>query len=265
MEAAADLIANPSHRHAVERAADDPLQILPRRHRGRAQQKLEGAVRRELWRAAESSVVAVVGLDQLLDRALGDRAAQRPRRDELASAFHLPERARQPVGRGLHLGAASGVGVRQGPEDRGESGPAAAIIGGKVGAAPEGLLVRREEDRHGPSARAGQELDGAHVDLVHVGALLPIHLDRDEVVVQELRDRVALEGLVLHHVAPVTGAVADREEDGLVLAARLREGFRTPGIPVDGVPLVLEQVGALLFRETIGFPLLDVRRPGHLG
>ena len=207
--------------------------------------------------------MAIVGLDQLLDRALRDGAVERPRRHELAPSLHLPERGRQPVRGGLHLGATAGVGVGQGAEDGREARPASAVVGREIGPSPEGFLVGSEEDRHGPSSRAGEELDGAHVDLVHVGALFAIHLDRNEVFVQELRDRVALEGLVLHDVAPVARAVADREEDGLVLAARLRECFRTPGIPVHRVPLMLEQIGALLLRESIGLALPDVRRLAH--
>jgi hypothetical protein len=45
-------------------------------------------------------------------------------------------------------------------------------------------------------------------------------------------------------MAPVAGGVADREEYGLLIAARLGEGVRSPGTPVDRVVLMLEEIGA---------------------
>ena len=56
---------------------------------------------------------------------------------------------------------------------------------------------------------------------------------------------------MLHHVAPVAGRVADREEDRLVLAARPLQRLVAPGVPVDGVVGVLEEVGARLAREAV--------------
>ncbi len=46
--------------------------------------------------------------------------------------------------------------------------------------------------------------------------------------------------------------VADREEDGLVLAPRLLEGLVAPWIPVHGVMRMELQVRALLADQTIG-------------
>ena len=45
-----------------------------------------------------------------------------------------------------------------------------------------------------------------------------------------------------HHVAPVAGRVADRQEDRHVAAPSLGEGLVTPREPVDGVVGVLEQI-----------------------
>ena len=64
------------------------------------------------------------------------------------------------------------------------------------------------------------------------------------------RGRV-LEALVRHHVAPVAGGVADREQDRLVGALGLGERLRPPRPPVDGVVLVLQQVGAGLAGEAV--------------
>jgi hypothetical protein len=48
-----------------------------------------------------------------------------------------------------------------------------------------------------------------HVDRVDIGALLAVDLDVDEVVVHVGGGLRILEGLTLHHVAPVAGGIAD--------------------------------------------------------
>ena len=50
----------------------------------------------------------------------------------------------------------------------------------------------------------------------------------------------------------MAGGVADAEEDRLVLRSRPGESLLAPGIPVDRVELVLEQVGRFLARLTVG-------------
>ena len=123
---------------------------------------------------------------------------------------HLPER-RHPVGRFL----------------------------GEVRAGEERLALRGQEGGQRPPSLAGHRLDRIHVDRVEVGPLLPVDLDRDEVGVQERGRLLVLEGLALHHVAPMTRGVADRQEDRTVLGRRPRQRFLTPGEPVHGVVGVL--------------------------
>ena len=46
------------------------------------------------------------------------------------------------------------------------------------------------------------------------------------------------------HVAPVTGCIPDRQQDGFAETLRLRESIRAPLPPVDGIVLVLQQIRA---------------------
>ena len=85
---------------------------------------------------------------------------------------------------------------------------------------------------------------GNLVDAVEIGAFLAIDLDVDELGVHPRRDVGVFERFVCHHVTPVAGRVADREQDGLVLARRALERFAAPGIPVDRVVGVLQEIGA---------------------
>ena len=128
----------------------------------------------------------------------------------------------------------------------------AALVGREVGAAVEGHALGVEEDGHRPAALAGHRLHRLHVDRVDVGPLLAVDLDADEVLVHVGRGLRVLEGLALHHVAPVAGRVADREQDRLVLAPRAARAPPPPRIPVDRVVAVLEQVGTGLLGEPVG-------------
>lgn len=138
----------------------------------------------------------------------------------------------------------------------------------EVGAGEERIAFGRHDHRHGPSAAAGERVHRAHVDVVDVRALLPVHLDGDEVLVEEGGDLLVLEGFPLHHVAPMAGAVADAEEHGLAFGPRPREGLLPPREPVDGVVGVLLQVRARLEDQAVHVArapvLAPMLGPGHV-
>ena len=90
--------------------------------------------------------------------------------------------------------------------------PAAALLR-EVGAGEERAAVGRAHDRHRPAALAGHGLGGLHVDVVDVGPLLAVDLHVHEEVVHHRGHVGVLEALVGHHVAPVAGRVADRQQD----------------------------------------------------
>ena len=122
---------------------------------------------------------------------------------------------------------------------------------GEVGAAVERAPVGGEEHRHRPAAAAGQGLDGVHVDGVDVRPLLAVDLDVDEQVVHHRRHLGVLEALVGHHVAPVAGRVAHREQDRRSSSAARVERLGAPRVPVDRVVAVLAQVRRGLVGEPV--------------
>ena len=77
------------------------------------------------------------------------------------------------------------------------------------------------------------------VHRVHVRALLPIHLDADEMPVQNPGNSTILEALVRHHMAPVTGTIPDAQKYRLVLCLSTGKRLLTPRIPVHGIVGVL--------------------------
>ena len=134
----------------------------------------------------------------------------------------------------------------------------------EVGAAIERRAVGGQEDGHRPAAAAGHRLDRGHVDRVEVGTLLAVDLDRDEPVVQVAGGRLVLERLAFHHVAPVAGRIADRQEDRAVEELRPGQRVGSPGEPIDRVVRVLEQVRAGLSGEAVGHgPMVRGRRSAH--
>ena len=153
-----------------------------------------------------------------------------------------------------HLVAPGPIRLGDGGQHAGKAGHPVPVLGRKVGAAEERLERGGQEDAHRPAAAAGHGLHRGHVDVVQVGALLAVDLDRHEVAVQLLGDGRVLERLVRHDVAPVTGRIADRQEDRLVLDLRPLERLSAPGIPVDRVVRVLEEVRARLGGQSVGDP-----------
>ncbi len=115
---------------------------------------------------------------------------------------------------------------------------------GIVGAAEERPPVGRQEARHGPAALPGQRNGGVHVDGVDVGPLLAVHFDADEAVIHRRGHLVVLERLMCHHVTPVAGRVADREQDRRIASRGVGQCCGRPLLPVHRVVGVLAKVGA---------------------
>jgi len=118
---------------------------------------------------------------------------------------------------------------------------------GQIRSRPEGLLFRSEQ----PAARAVHRHAGRHIHCVHVGALLPVHLDGEERGVNGPGYSFVLKGFMGHDVAPVAGGVADTEKDRAVGALRLLENLLAPGIPVHRVFRVLEEIRGVLLAEAV--------------
>ena len=121
----------------------------------------------------------------------------------------------------------------------------------KISAAEKRFPFGREENAHRPAAAAGRGLHERHVNFVHVGAFLAVHLDADEMFVEKFADVFLLERFAFHDVAPVAGRIADRKENRLLLALGLFKGFRAPGVPVHGVVGVLKQIRALFVGQAV--------------
>ncbi len=209
-------------------------------------------MRRELRRAAEPAPLRVERRAQPAHRLADQRLGERLRRRRAASG--AADRLDELAGRAPHVPAPLAVRARHRLQHLPKARQAVSRLGREVRAAVERLAVGREERGQRPAAVPGQRDDRVHVDRVEVRALLAVDLDVDEVLVLEPRGLLVLEGLVLHHVAPVARRVADGEEDRPVLLPRAGERLLAPRVPVDGVVRVLEEVRARLASQPVHAP-----------
>ena len=53
-----------------------------------------------------------------------------------------------------------------------------------------------------------------------------------------------LKALMGHHMAPVTGTIAHAQENGFILRLGSSQGFFTPGIPINRIIRMLQQIGS---------------------
>ena len=130
--------------------------------------------------------------------------------------------------------------------------------------AEERFALGREEDRQRPAAVAGHGLHRFHVNLVQLGPLLAVDLDADELFVEQPGNLGVFEAFAGHHVAPMAGRVADRQKDRLLLGPSQRDRLLAPGLPVDRIVGVLEQVGTQFVAKLVrhGNDILRWQRPG---
>src|SRR5690606_6643944 len=100
---------------------------------------------------------------------------------------------------------------------------------------------------------AGHRLTHRHIDVIHIGALLPVHLDRHKIPVEHPGHLFIFKGLPLHHVTPVAGGIADGQEDRLFLPLRLFKGLFAPGIPVHRIVGMLQKIRGFFMDQAVGF------------
>jgi len=121
----------------------------------------------------------------------------------------------------------------------------------EVRAAVEGLAIGRQEHVERPAPATCHRLHRVHVDRIEIGPLLSVNLDGHEVTVHLRGRRFVLEGLTFHDVAPMARRVANRQEDRFGLGAGARQRLLAPGIPIDRVVGVLQEVGTCLLGQAV--------------
>ena len=100
---------------------------------------------------------------------------------------------------------------------------------------------------------------------VDIGALVPVHLHGDEVVIDDPGDLGILVRLAVDDVAPVAPHGADVEQDRLVLRLRPSERLVAPGIPLHRLVGGGPEIGACSAGKSIGHACLLFIIPDRVG
>jgi hypothetical protein len=90
--------------------------------------------------------------------------------------------------------------------------------------------------------------------MIQVGSFFPVDLYIDKILVHDTGGRFIFKTFPLHHMTPVAGGIADADKDGLVLFLGPCQCFFSPGIPVDRIVSMLEQVRTGLVDKLVGMP-----------
>ena len=254
VKAPGQLVVNAALRHPAQRQRE----MLARARRvGRlrierlTQDQLQVGRLRKLGRAAETAMLLIAVLQQLRGRAAANRGGGLARlfRGQLDAQIEV---LRELVGLLLDLLALLAPGPRHAPQHIRPARHPRATLRRKVRAAEKRPTIGRAENVQRPPAVTVNQLNRLHIDVVHIRPLLAINLDAHDQLILQRRDLLVLERLPLHHMAPVAGRVADRNQHRLLLRPRPRPRLLAPGLPVNRVPRMLQQIRRSLPRQSVG-------------
>ena len=132
-----------------------------------------------------------------------------------------------------------------------EARAAVAWLRREVGAAEKWHAVWQEEHGQGPAALLAKLLQRGHIERIDIGPFLAVDLDVHEQLVHQRRGVRILKALMRHYMTPMASCITHREQHGPVEPLRLRERLLAPGPPMHGVVLVLLEVRACFFAQTV--------------
>ena len=243
METAAHLVVNAAAAHRVQGHFDRRQGVAVANALGLCEQQEQQRFLRELGRLTEAALEFVVAHQRLINGVEDGAAAE--------FAGSVPALAEPRHGIGDLLAPPYQVLALPGPELGDSQQKRAETFRGEIGSGKKRLAFRGQKTRHRPPATTGDQVYRLHVGLIDIGAALPVDLDRNEMPIQKRGDGLVFEALAFHDMTPVTGRIANRKKHRLVFASGAGECFRTPGIPVDRVMGMLEQIGRVFENQPV--------------
>ena len=232
VEAAAELVVDAARRHSVERAEDHGAHGLARRIGPALEQECDGRRVRELRLRSEPAVDLVERGAHLRHRGFDCLLAHLSRSRLVQILFDEATDGRRLC---ADLVAPLTPGGEDAFEDGAKARPAVLPVRREVRAAVEHFPLGCKERGERPAALARQCLHGALIARVHVGPLVAVHLDADEIRIEEFGEGGVLVRFAIHDVAPVAPDGADVEQHGALEPRGRVEGLASPGVPVDGL------------------------------
>ena len=186
---------------------------------------------REFGRRSEAAMLGVNHLHRRFHKAVDQVRLQRA--GFAGEGLRLTDGRHHVIRRFLHVGQLLAIGLRQSQQHALETRATIAILGREVGASVIGFAFRSEKSGERPATLSADCLYSRLITAVHIGTLVAVYLDGDEVLVDDLGDFRVFIRLPIHHMTPVAPYRADIEQDGLVLPLGFFERFRPPLMPVN--------------------------------
>ena len=90
-----------------------------------------------------------------------------------------------------------------------------------------------------------------HVDLINVRSLFSVHFDAHKVFAEQCANLLALKRLLLHHVTPVAGRVANGQEYRLALRLGFVKRLFTPRVPSIRTKLLYYYTRSCIYRHPL--------------
>src|SRR5215831_823344 len=197
---------------------------------------------RELWRTPESAVAKVKQLRERFDLRVDDGDVERA--VGAAEGFRLRHRIRQRIRRFLQIRAAAFKGINYGQQHAPESRPAKLVLGREIGPSEKRPAIRQQESGQWPAALPRNRADRGLVARIHVRSLVAVDFDRDEVLVDDLRDDGIFVAFSVNDMAPMAPHRADIQQNRFVLLFRTGKSFLVPFIPIDRLMRRGTEIGA---------------------
>ena len=113
----------------------------------------------------------------------------------------------------------------------------------EIGSSKKRPLIGQYKHVQWPSARTRHGLHGIHVHMVYIGVFLAVDLDANKQLIHQGGRFGQGKTLVFHNVAPMARRIADTHQYGFVFSLGASKGLLAPGVPIDGVIGMLQQVG----------------------
>ena len=215
-----------------------------------APKKFENRRIGEFRRAAETAVDRIDIIGEIRCQSVGERQAEG--RGARRGWRYMAEGLAHGLGILGNFTLLVMKGFRDAAQHGNEGRPAIARFFWKIGSAPEWFATRGQEQGHRPAAMFAESMQRLHIDVVDIRPFLAIDLDVHEKLVHDRGGLSIFETFMGHDMAPMAGGIADGQQDRLVGGLRFCQRRGAPEAPVDGVVLMLEQIGASGLGEFVG-------------
>src|SRR5688572_9748153 len=121
----------------------------------------------------------------------------------------------------------------------------------EISTAIKWFSLRGKKNIQWPSAAAGHGLYRIHINMIEVRPLFPVYFNIDEMLIHDRSRGLVFKTFPLHNMAPMASRIANTYQDGFIIFFRFVQCLISPGIPVNRIMGMLQQVRTGLMNKMI--------------